>query len=115
MFEQHYEHLFEQEFNVFKAQLDQSKCPQQMYRIGTIIHIVTCYIYQHTKQIILYIRYKESCRHVRLARQQRRRYSRFQISTRDNNTLDVYPQIILDVSNVPLNRLQLDYLSHTGN
>jgi len=111
---QHYEHLYEQEFNVFKTELDKSKCPYQMFRIDMIIHTVISYIYQHTKQIIRYIRYKESCRRVTLARQQRHRYSRSQISTSDN-TLDVYPQIILDVSKVPLNRLQLDYLSHTGN
>ncbi len=110
---QHYEHLYEQEFNLLKTELDKSQCPQQMYRIDMIIHTITSYIYQHTKQIIRYIRYKESCRRVILARQQHRHYSRSQISTTDK-TLDVYPQIILDVSKVPLNRLQLDYLSHTG-
>ena len=109
---QHYEHLYEQEFNVFKAELDKSKCSYQMYRIDMITHTVTSYIYQHTKQIIRHIRYKESCRHVTLARQH---HSRSQSSSTTDHTLDVYPQIILDVSKAPFNRLQLDYLSHAGN
>ena len=114
---QHYEHLYEEEFNMFKSDVYKSKSSYQMFRIDTLIHTVTSYIYQHTKQIIRHIRYKESCRHVTLTRQHQHRrhhYSRSQ-SSATNNTLNVYPQVILDVSKVPLNRLQLDYLSHTGN
>lgn len=56
-----------------------------------------------------HIRYKESCHRVLLLRQHfRLRSSPLQ------HVLDVSPQIILDAPKVPLNRLQLDYLSHTG-
>jgi hypothetical protein len=55
------------------------------------------------------IRYKESCSHVKLLRHRRCHKSRS-----PSKTIDVYPQIIVDVPKVKLNQSQLDYLSRTG-
>ena len=62
------------------------------------------------KSSIRQIRYKESCLHVKLIRHHRRRRQ----SLATNRIIDVYPQIIVDVPKISLNRIQLEYLSHTG-
>jgi hypothetical protein len=54
------------------------------------------------------VRYKESWFHVKLQRRRR-------CSSPSSNTIDVYPQIIIDVPRVLLSKNQLNYLSCTGN
>jgi hypothetical protein len=73
------------------------------------MHFVKIYVYHHTKLLLRQIRYKESCFRVRLLRYHRRRRS-----LAPSKTIDVYPQIIVDVPKVSLNSNQLDYLSRTG-
>ncbi len=73
------------------------------------MYFVKIYVYHHTKLLLRQIRYKESCFHAKLLRQHRRHKSRSA-----SKTIDVYPQIIVDVPKVLLNQSQLDYLSHTG-
>jgi hypothetical protein len=66
-------------------------------------------MYHYTKLFLCQIRYKESCFHVKLLRHHRRHQSRSA-----SKTIDVYPQIIVDVPKVKVNQNQLDYLSRTG-
>jgi len=73
------------------------------------MHFVKIYVYHHTKLLLRQIRYKESCFRVKLLRYHRRRRSLV-----SRKTIDVYPQIIVDVPKVSLNHNQLDYLSRTG-
>jgi len=79
----------------------------QIGLIGQIMYDVKIYVHQHTKLFLRQIRYKESCFHAKLLRQHRQ-------SSRVNKTVDVYPQIIVDVPHVSLNSHQLDYLSRAG-
>ncbi|CAF4735577.1 unnamed protein product, partial [Rotaria magnacalcarata] len=70
--------------------------------------LLKCYLSHYTNRLIRQIRYKEACVHVKLLRQHRRHFlSKQQI-------VDVYPQIIVDVPKISLNRIQLDYLSKSG-
>jgi hypothetical protein len=73
------------------------------------MHSVKTYLQQHTKILLHQIQYKESCFHVKLLRHHRHDQSRS-----PSNAINVYPQIIVDVPKVKLNRSQLDYLSSTG-
>jgi hypothetical protein len=107
---QHYEDLYEQEINAFERETFNLNSSYQMYHFNTLIYCVKIYVYHHTNILIREIRYKESCLHIKLLRHSRRRQS---LTTKTNN-IDVYPQIIVDVPKVSLNRNQLDYLSHNG-
>ncbi|CAM4916389.1 unnamed protein product [Rotaria socialis] len=67
--------------------------------------LLKCYLSHFANRLIRQIRYNEACVHVKLVRQHRRHLlSKQQI-------VDVYPQIIVDVPKISLNRIQLDYLS----
>jgi len=70
-----------------------------------MIHFVEMYVYHHTKILMRETRYKESRLHFKLRRHH-------QLLTKE--IISVYPQIIVDLPKVTLNRLQLDYLSRTG-
>jgi hypothetical protein len=80
-----------------------------MYELNMLMHLVKIYVYHHTKLLIRQVRYKESAFRVKLLRHHRRRQSLV-----PSKTIDVYPQIIVDVPKVPLNQTELDYLSHKG-
>ncbi|CAF5011624.1 unnamed protein product, partial [Rotaria socialis] len=70
--------------------------------------LLKCYLSHYTNRLIRQIRYKEACVHVQLVRKHHRHLlSKQQI-------VDVYPQIIVDVPKISLNRIQLDYLSKSG-
>ena len=73
-------------------------------------HLVQTYLYYHTTKFIRHIRWKESNYHVKLVQCYYRQLS----STRKTNITDVYPQVIVNVEKISLNRIQLDYLSHNG-
>ena len=103
------EHAYQKQFDAFESEVYKFKFSRQMSQFSVFIGLVKSYIYQHTQQIMRRIRYKESWHHVLLIRQ----YHRLQ-SSGTKNTFDVYPQIIVDTPQVPLSRLQLDYLSHNG-
>ena len=62
--------------------------------------VIKTYLYHHIKLLLLHIRYKESCLRVKLIHQQRHHHYK---RLRSTETIDVYPQIIVDVSNVSLN------------
>ena len=104
-----YEHLYQQELDGFQSDIYKTEPSYPISHVNEIMHFVKIYVYQHTKLFIRQIRYKESCLHVKLLRHQRRRQSRVA-----QKIIDVYPQIIVDVPNISLNRNQLDYLSRTG-
>ena len=106
---QHYESLYEQELVAFKSATYEINSSYQICHFNMLIHFVQTYVYHHTNILIRQIRYKESCLHIKLLRHYRRR----QLLAR-STIIDVYPQIIVDVPKVSLNRRQLDYLSHNG-
>jgi len=106
---QHYEHLYEQELATFQSEIYKTESSYQISFLNELMYYVKIYVYHHTKLLLRQIRYKESCLRVKLLRHHRRHQSRSL-----NNTIDVYPQIIVDVPKVSLNPNQLDYLSRTG-
>ncbi len=110
---QHYEHLYEQELATFQSEIYKTESSYQICHLNELMYYVKIYLYHHTKLLLRQIRYKESCFHVRLLRHHRRRRRRLHSFTLSNTT-DVYPQIIVDVPKVSLNRNELDYLSRTG-
>jgi hypothetical protein len=105
---QNYEHRFEQQLRAFESETSNTNSSFQMPRLDTLMYLIKTYVYHHANILIRQIRYKESCLHVKLLRQYHRRL----LSTQKN--ISVYPQIIVDVPKVPLNRIQLDYLSCNG-
>ena len=106
---QHYEHLYEQELTAFESETYNTNSSYQICQLDMLMHFVQTYLYHHTNILIRQIRFKESCLHVKLIRH----YHRQLLST-TKKTIDVYPQIIVDVSKISLNRIQLDYLSRNG-
>jgi hypothetical protein len=106
---QHYEHLYEQELATFQSETFKINSSYQMRELNMLMHFVKTYVYHHTKLLICRIRYKESHFHIKLLRLHRRRQS-----LASSKTIDVYPQILVDVPKVSLNQNQLDYLSCTG-
>jgi hypothetical protein len=106
---QQYEYLYEQELTVFESETCKINFPYQMCRLNMFMHFVKTYLYHYTKRLIRQICYKESCLHAKLVRHHHRHQT---LAT--SKIIDVYPQIIVDVPKVTLNRIQLEYLSHTG-
>jgi t-SNARE complex subunit (syntaxin) len=107
---QHYEHLYQEELNTFQLEMMNDINSQQLDQLEMLKHSVQTYLYHHTTKFIRQIRWKESNYHVKLVQCYYRQLS----STRKINITDVYPQIIVDVEKISLNRIQLDYLSHNG-
>jgi hypothetical protein len=106
---QNYEHLYEQQLATFRSEIYKSQSLDQINQINESMHSIETYLYHHIQLLLHQIRYKESCFHAKLLRSN----PRYQIR-KQRKTIDVYPQIIVDVSKVKLNRNQLVYLSHTG-
>jgi hypothetical protein len=107
---QDYEHLYEQQLDIFQSEVYKTGwSSDQVNHLNEILYSVKTYVYHHTQLLLREIRYKESCFHVKLLRHRRRDQSRS-----PSDIIDVYPQIIVDVPKVKLNRRQLDYLSRTG-
>jgi hypothetical protein len=106
---QRYEHLYEQELATFQSEIYKTESPYQICHLNELMHFAKIYIYHHKKLLLRQIRYKESCFHAKLLRHHRRHKSRS-----PSKTIDVYPQIIVDVPKVTLNESQLDYLSRAG-
>ncbi|CAF4383889.1 unnamed protein product, partial [Rotaria magnacalcarata] len=105
---QDYEDLYQTEINIFESKLIQTSLNHQHIQADIFMTLLKCYSSRYTNRLIRQIRYKEACVHVKLVRQHRRHLlSKQQI-------VDVYPQIIFDVPKIPLNRIQLDYLSKSG-
>ncbi|CAF1230505.1 unnamed protein product, partial [Rotaria magnacalcarata] len=105
---QHYEDLYQTEINIFESKLIQTSLNHQHILADIFMTLLIFYLSHYTNRLIRQIRYKEACVHVKLVRQHRRHLlSKQQI-------VDVYPQIIGDVSKISLNRIQLDYLSKSG-
>jgi len=105
---QHYECLYEQELIAFKSEIFRTNSSYQMCQFDMLMYFVKAYLYHHTNILIRQIRYKESCLRVKLSRQHHRQL----LSTQ--KIIDVYPQVIVDVTKISLNRIQLNYLSRNG-
>jgi hypothetical protein len=102
---QQYEYLFEQDLSIFQSTIYKTESSYQICHFNELMYFVKIYVYHHTKLLLRQIRYKESCFHAKLLRHYRRHKSRSA-----SKTIDVYPQIIVDVPKVTLNESQLDYL-----
>jgi len=105
---QQYEYQFEQEFAAFELETSRTNSLYQISHVNELMHYLKTYLYHNTNLLIRQVRYKESCLHVKLSRQ----YHRQRLSAQKN--IDVYPQIIVDAEKVPLNCIELDYLSRNG-
>ena len=106
---QKYEYVYQQELSAFQAEIDSTNS-HQLNQSEILTRLVQDYLFYHTDTLIRCIRWKESGYHVKLMQ----RYHRQLSATRKNNNIDVYPQVIVDVEKVSLNRAQLDYLSRNG-
>jgi hypothetical protein len=106
---QHYEDLYEQGLATLQAEIGKIGSSYQIDRLNDIMYSIKSYEYHHTQMLLRQIRFKESCFHAKLLRYHRRDRLR---SAR--KTVNVYPQIIVDVPKVKLSQNQLDYLSRTG-
>jgi len=105
---QQYEYEFEQEWTAFQLETSQTQSWYQMSEWNMFKNFINTYLYHNTNLWIRAIRYKESCVHVKLLQQ----YHRQRLPTQKN--IDVYPQIIVDMAKISLNRIELDYLSRHG-
>ncbi|CAF4937434.1 unnamed protein product [Rotaria socialis] len=105
---QQYEDLYQTEINIFESKLTDIRLNHQHTRADIFMTLLRCYLSHQTNRLIRQMRYKESFVHVKLVRQYRRHLLLKQ------QIVDVYPQIIVDVPKVSLNRLQLDYFSQSG-
>ena len=108
---QHYEHLYQQEFDALQLQILNPSSSPQKCQTDILLYFVKLYLNHVTNRHMRQIRYKESRLHIKLMRQSR--HDRHHPSSK-KKTINVYPQIIVDVPKVSLNRTQLDYLSHNG-
>jgi len=110
---QDYEHLYQQELSAFELQLLQRECSRrQNNEMNMIINCIKAYLNHQTNKSIRRIRYQESCFRIKLLRDHRYRGQHYPLS--EQESVHVYPQIIIDGSKVLLNRIQLDYLSYNG-
>ncbi|CAF1531351.1 unnamed protein product, partial [Adineta steineri] len=105
---QHYEYLYQQGLTTLYSQVSNPTSSNHKCQVHIVLHFLKSYFNHHTNLLIRQIRYKESCLHVKLS-SHHRRHSRLK-----KKTIDVYPQIIVDIPKVSLNRIQLDYLSRNG-
>ena len=105
---QSYEHLFQENLTTLQLQILNPTSDSHKCQVDIVMHFVKQYFTHHTNTCIHQIRYQESCLHAKFLRHYRRH------SSATNKTIDVYPQIIVDVSKVSLNHKQLEYLSRCG-
>ncbi len=105
---QQYEHLYQEELIAFQAEISNTNS-SHLCQLDVLMRSVQTYLNYHTDILIRQVRWKESLYHVKLLRH----YHRQLLSAR-KNVIDVYPQVIVDVEKISLNRIQLDYLSRNG-
>ena len=107
---QQYECSYQQELATLEQQIRNPTSDEHRCQTDTLMYFLHSYLKHLTDRLLRRVRFKESCLRANLRRHQRRR----QQSSSHEGKIDVYPQIIVDVSEVSLNQTQLDYLSHNG-
>jgi hypothetical protein len=107
---QYYENVYQQELAVLEIQISNPTSSDHQRQVAILTHFIKQYFSHYTDRFLRRIRFQESCLHTKLLRHHRRH----SLSSSNKNATDVYPQIIIDVPNVSLNRTQLDYLSRNG-
>ena len=111
----HYKQQYDEEFNILQQQIQNPTDSQQKDTIDAVLYLVQSYFNHYTNKRLRQIRYKETCFHVTLTRHSRRHHRHRQHrSLSEENMINVYPRVIVDVPKISLNRAQLDYLSHKG-
>lgn len=105
---QYFEHLYQTEIENLEFTIREITLYNPNIQVGNIITQLKEYLNHYTNRLMHQIRYKEACLHIKFVRQHRKRM------LSQHETIDVYPRIIVDVSNVALNKMELDYLSRTG-
>ena len=106
---EHYENLYQQELASLQQQIESTNSYFPQHQTNMLLYIVQSYLTAYTNGLLRQVRFNEACFHVKLTRHRRRRQSFLSY-----NVVDVYPQVIVDVPKVCLNRLQLEYLSRNG-
>lgn len=107
---EHQEYLYQQELANLQQQMKTTNSSLPQHQINMLLHIVQFYLKAYANRLLHEIRFKETCFRIKLTRRRRHR----QQSLLPSNVVDVYPQVIVDVPKVCLNRVQLAYLSHNG-
>ena len=103
-----YEHLYQQEVKTFEFTFLNTSFDGKKRENDMSITLVKTYLNHHTNKLIRKIRYKEACLYAKLLRQ----HCHHSLSKQE--AIGMYPQIIVDVPKVSLNRLQLGYPSRNG-
>ncbi|CAF1529401.1 unnamed protein product, partial [Adineta ricciae] len=106
---EHYEHLYQEELTSLQQQIENTNSSLPQHQTKMLLYIVQSYLEAFANRLLRQIRFKETCFRVKLTRHRRR-----QQPFLSYDVVDVYPQVIVDVPKVCLNRFQLDFLSHNG-
>nr|ABQ08076.1 hypothetical protein [Adineta vaga]ABQ08081.1 hypothetical protein [Adineta vaga] len=106
---QHYEDLYQQEFISLQEQIQNPSSSDHKHQTDILMYSLQLYLNHYAQKMMRQIRFKEACLRVKLTRHHRRQQSLLQ-----KNIIDVYPQVIIDVPKISMNRVQLEYLSKNG-
>lgn len=104
---------YQNELCHFERQLWRHHYSENRAHCDLIVQCVQNYLNHRQYRTIRTIRYEEVC--VRTAlRKLHRRQTSGKNHEKNKSIVDVYPQVILDVTKTSLNQRQLNYLSHRG-
>ncbi|UJR18760.1 hypothetical protein I4U23_005666 [Adineta vaga] len=107
---QDYEHLYQEDLISLQYQIQNPSSSNYKHQINILMYFLQSYLNHYTQKLMRKIRFKEACLHVKLTRHRRRHQQSFL----PQNIINVYPQTIVDVKKIALNRTQLEYLSQNG-
>lgn len=107
------ENHYQQELCHFEKQLWRYHYSENKAHCDLMVQSVQDYLNHRQRRTMQTIRYGEACVRTALRKLQRRQTSQ-KNNEKNKGMVSVYPQVILDVSKTPLNKRQLDFLSHRG-
>ena len=109
-----YEQHFHREFSDLEMNLSKEHSSDTKGEFDRIMQCLQALFDHQKNRTVRTIRYRESYLRAALKKLQRRQASRNRKKKNVMMMVDVYPQVIVDVKKLCLNRNQLDYLSHHG-
>lgn len=107
------ENQYQNELCNFERQLWRSHYSENKAHCDRMVQNVQDYLNRRQNRMMRTIRHGEACVRTALRKLQRNQISR-KNKSKNKRIVDVYPQVILDVSKTSLNQCQLDYLSQRG-
>ena len=107
------ENQYQNDLSNFERQLWRYHYSENKAHCDRMVQSVQDYLNRRQHRMMRTIRYGEACVRTALRKLQRNQTSR-KNNSKNKRIVDVYPQVILDVSKTSLNQRQLDYLSHRG-